>query len=355
VLKSTVILVFRKIRRQLLRLFPQATLDLSFAGRPLPNGMKRIGTYSRPEILEADGVLRDRPVSHSFAQRDFYSLENAVIDPSMGEIYLESKEFLIQSTPWHPYVPSPERRPPLIRAPKKLENPHGFIRLPAWTYYHQVAEYLPPYLFLREKFPNAITLIPENGSKLAREILNSLGISYTTHDRPALVNKLFFVGHGADSGYPHPRDISILRSTLIPLAKTNGPQENSSGSPKALYVSRVNSTRSPVNEKNFVSRLESLQNFQVLQTETLSFLEQIKVFAEADFLVGVHGAGLTNQIWMKPGSSILELIEPAYLNPVFNALAKTCGHNYKAIFLEKDRDERPVIDEDYLLKMLGNN
>eukprot|EP00596_Hydrurales_sp_CCMP1899_P000720 CAMPEP_0119036636 /NCGR_PEP_ID=MMETSP1177-20130426/4473_1 /TAXON_ID=2985 /ORGANISM="Ochromonas sp, Strain CCMP1899" /LENGTH=540 /DNA_ID=CAMNT_0006996791 /DNA_START=146 /DNA_END=1768 /DNA_ORIENTATION=- len=34
---------------------------------------------------------------------------------------------------------------------------------------------------------------------------------------------------------------------------------------------------------------------------------QIRAFAEADVLIGVHGAGLSNQIYMKPNSAIVEL------------------------------------------------
>lgn len=34
---------------------------------------------------------------------------------------------------------------------------------------------------------------------------------------------------------------------------------------------------------------------------------QVRAFAEADVLIGMHGAGLSNQLYMKPNSAIVEL------------------------------------------------
>ncbi len=34
---------------------------------------------------------------------------------------------------------------------------------------------------------------------------------------------------------------------------------------------------------------------------------QIRAFAEADVLIGMHGAGLSNQVYRKPNSAVIEL------------------------------------------------
>lgn len=325
-------LLLRRIKRDFLRLRPQKTLDLKFAGRRLPNSVTLLGRYSPPTILESQGVFEDRPVSHAFQSRGFYSVVDATIDSNMGEIYLDSDEFLIQSTPWHPYVPNPERRPPFIK-PRRLSQPGGYIRLPTWTYYHQVVEYLAPYLFLRRKFPRAITLVPEEGSSLARAILEDLEIEYETFRNAVTVNKLYFVENGNDSGYPHPRDIEILKSDIIPLALNKHGGSSGHGDESVVYVSRLSSERSPVNELALIEGLRNLKSVRVIESETLSFLEQVSRFRTARHIIGVHGAGLTNQIWMDPGGNVLELVDLNYSNPVFSSLAKLCSHSHSPIFM----------------------
>ena len=48
-------------------------------------------------------------------------------------------------------------------------------------------------------------------------------------------------------------------------------------------------------------------NFRIVRTEDYSFAEQVRLAAGARYLVSNHGAGLTNILFMRPGSSVLEL------------------------------------------------
>jgi capsular polysaccharide biosynthesis protein len=40
--------------------------------------------------------------------------------------------------------------------------------------------------------------------------------------------------------------------------------------------------------------------------EKLSKREQMALVTKADVILGVHGNGLTNEIWMKPGGAVIE-------------------------------------------------
>ena len=61
---------------------------------------------------------------------------------------------------------------------------------------------------------------------------------------------------------------------------------------------------------------------------------QIRAFAEADVLIGMHGAGLSNQLYMKPSSAVVELCP--YQNDgrcllgggPFSRAAAVMSHNY---------------------------
>jgi len=334
------VLIFRKIRRGIWQLSNQKIVDFGFEGRPYPSSAKKLGVYSPALTIESRGVIENRPVSHAFENRDVFELSNVNVDLKMGEVYLHSGEFVIQSTPWHPYKPSPERR---RRRPKRsLEDPRGFIRLPSWTYYHQVIENLPPYLYLRRIFPEAQTLVAEDGSEISRAILDELGIPYQMHKGQVKVNRLFMVGQGRDSGYPHPVDITVLTESFSNLMADKDGSE-------VIYVSRLKSSRSFSNELELVELLRGTPGVKVLESESLSFLEQISLFSNARLIIGPHGAGLTNQIWMRKGGKVVELVDLDYSNPVFEILASQLGHAHQTIFLAKS-DGQSLVDIETILK-----
>ena len=63
--------------------------------------------------------------------------------------------------------------------------------------------------------------------------------------------------------------------------------------PSKIYVSRRKSSRGPSNELEVENELRAL-GFEILFPEELSFAQQVFVFSNASFLIGPHGAGLTN-------------------------------------------------------------
>ncbi len=77
-------------------------------------------------------------------------------------------------------------------------------------------------------------------------------------------------------------------------------------SEKKIYISRANATkRKIVNEEEVLQVLEKF-GFQSYKTEALSWTEQVGLLASAEWLVSIHGAGLTNMLFMRPGTNILE-------------------------------------------------
>ena len=49
----------------------------------------------------------------------------------------------------------------------------------------------------------------------------------------------------------------------------------------------------------------------------------MRAFAEAEYIVGPHGAGLTNLAFAAPGAAVVELFARDYVNECFWALAST--------------------------------
>lgn len=70
--------------------------------------------------------------------------------------------------------------------------------------------------------------------------------------------------------------------------------------------------------------------FRNLQIETTSLAEQVAWFGLTDILVAQHGAALSNILWMRRGSHVIEIVPDVGTNhrDLFSQLAKVCGLPY---------------------------
>jgi hypothetical protein len=76
---------------------------------------------------------------------------------------------------------------------------------------------------------------------------------------------------------------------------------------RRLYISREKARfRKILNEKELTGILKGY-GFEVLHAEDLTLSEQIDIFSSCETLLGIHGAGLTNCIFMKEAGNIVEL------------------------------------------------
>ena len=82
--------------------------------------------------------------------------------------------------------------------------------------------------------------------------------------------------------------------------------------PKKIYIDRSDSfsshgsMRSIINEKEVRNFLKK-KNFEFLTLSKYNFIDQVKLFNNAECVIGLHGAGFANTIFCKPGTKILEL------------------------------------------------
>ena len=91
--------------------------------------------------------------------------------------------------------------------------------------------------------------------------------------------------------------------------------------------------RSTPNLAGAVSAFKSQNNFRLVDSSLLVPLEQLAIFANTRILIGQHGAGLTNMLWMRPGGTVIEILPPLepWVSPIFERLATTLGHKHVAI------------------------
>lgn len=102
--------------------------------------------------------------------------------------------------------------------------------------------------------------------------------------------------------------ITFLRKTFLSAI-----DNKSSKYPQRIYVSRAQARgRVVINEDQVIDLLSEL-GFQTVFLEELSVLEQVALFANTKVIVSPHGSSLTNIVFCRPGTTVVELFSPNYL------------------------------------------
>jgi capsular polysaccharide biosynthesis protein len=111
---------------------------------------------------------------------------------------------------------------------------------------------------------------------------------------------------------------------------------------KRVYVSRyeLNSTgltgRAMRNEGDLIDRLVE-RGFTIASPETLSAVEQIRLFSSAEMVVGPSGSGMFNTAFCHPGTRIIDIeSEPHWLH-AHRSFFASCGLDY-GIFVGRADD-----------------
>jgi capsular polysaccharide biosynthesis protein len=110
---------------------------------------------------------------------------------------------------------------------------------------------------------------------------------------------------------------------------------------KRIYITRKNAIKRKITNEEEILPILRENGFLILDFDTLSFDEQVIYIMNCDFLVSLHGAGLTHMLWMKDQSRVLEIRANADChNNCYFTLASDLGHKYFYTFAEKNNLEK---------------
>ncbi len=103
---------------------------------------------------------------------------------------------------------------------------------------------------------------------------------------------------------------------------------NSNNYSRRIYISRQNANcRKVINESEFLPFLETL-GFQTLCLEYLPFQEQVGYFANAEIIIAPHGSGLTNLVFCRPNTKVIEFLFPEWETSYYWQLCNIVGCEY---------------------------
>jgi capsular polysaccharide biosynthesis protein len=101
------------------------------------------------------------------------------------------------------------------------------------------------------------------------------------------------------------------------------------GSGRRLYVSRARAPLRRVANEDALVRLLSRHRIERVFLEELPFDQEVRLLSETDLLVGSHGAGLTNMLFMPEGGRVVEFRRTGdAANNCYFSLASDLGHSY---------------------------
>jgi hypothetical protein len=120
--------------------------------------------------------------------------------------------------------------------------------------------------------------------------------------------------------------------------------------PVKIYVSRtLPSARVIANEAELLPLLQEM-GFQICRLEEMLFEEQVRLFRNAEVVVGPHGAGFTNLIFSKPGTCVVEIMAKGYERRCYWTLSGELGHDYR-FYLGKPKFPERKGEPDVMLKV----
>ena len=89
-----------------------------------------------------------------------------------------------------------------------------------------------------------------------------------------------------------------------------------------LYIERGKSKRRRIPEEGRIIDWLKMQSFKVIDCGEMSVKDQAAAFAQAELIVSPHGGALTNLLFCRLGTKVVELLSSEYPNPCYRDL---CG------------------------------
>ncbi|MEJ7848401.1 MAG: glycosyltransferase family 61 protein [Pyrinomonadaceae bacterium] len=226
---------------------------------------------------------------------------------------------------------------------KKIRLPKGkqyLMVTDSWseTHFHWLTDVLPKLLLLGESLKQYTLLLP--ATPYLRTVgLDSLRLADLTFEEVVLMQpdhfyyapELSFVTKLSKSGSMHDPMMKELQSRYT---------KNAGDAMRKIYISRRKARiRYVLNDDEVIACLRDY-GFETPFAEDLDLEAQIELFNSANMILGIHGAGLTNALFMKPGGAVVELRkrEGPGGNVCYWHLADSVNQRYYYLNGESDRD-----------------
>lgn len=279
--------------------------------------------------------------------KNVYVLNNTIFNPIALQFY--NKHSLVH----------PIRKNQLIKnlllfskKGKSIKSAIWIIDENAYGYFHWLTDCLCRLVALDTKIKNHVVILPGHLKNISfiEQSLEYFDIKAEFYDAalPLKVEKLILPSHTAPSGNYNTYLINKLRQQF---------RGNNSTPPiKNIYISRQNAERRKITNEDAVITLLKQYDFEIHFFENYSFSEQVNLIETTKCLIGLHGSGLTNMLFMREKTNVLELRnEEDNHNNCYFSLASDLNLNYYYQLNKGDRKDTHEVNVHVDITLLKQN
>jgi hypothetical protein len=149
-----------------------------------------------------------------------------------------------------------------------------------------------------------------------------------------------------------PNEINLVRDFLFEKLTQNNITKNYGS---RIFISRKKAARRRITNNDEVENLLVTSGFQSVCLEDYSFLEQVSIMKHAKHVIGLHGAGLANAMFMQKGGALIEL-SPKISNKKdfripFWRLANAVEVRFSILFCKSENKHDNVYDNDLIVSI----
>lgn len=213
--------------------------------------------------------------------------------------------------------------PALLRPAKREAEAYWVTDKESTNYWHWFFEALPKLVIIADRDKSALVLMPHSLEKTdyVHDAIRFLGLEnvrFIPRTHSVQVGRLWQM---TKSQY-HPEMLMRVRDLVLAhFPRHEGPAN--------VYISRNDAgKRRVLNEAEDLRPLLDARGFETLEMSKLSFAQQVGAMRGCSTLMSMHGAGLTNMLFMPRGGSVIEFRTN---NSCFVTLAEALGLQHIAI------------------------
>lgn len=199
----------------------------------------------------------------------------------------------------------------------------------ASNYYHWLVDTLPRLLVLRQAHPGMLLLLPQPIQPMPDYIQASAAVLGFTRYQFLAPGQILHAGCVILPELTAPsltQNPAYIRQVQQELVATLSPE--SAPAFRKIYGARDRrGVRTIVNEAELDEFLSEL-GFEKVYFEDLTLSQQVKLMRETAILLGVHGAGMANMMFLQQGAKVIELLNEEYGDQCYFRLASCLNLAY---------------------------
>ena len=207
------------------------------------------------------------------------------------------------------------------------------------NYHHRLIFGLPKYHLFQKSWLKIDKYMTDYSLPFHKESIKAIGIKenqiiVARKDAYIETENLILWSTTTIHGNIPKRAIDFLKTTFLDEHK----QENHR---KRLYISRI-TNRKVINDEEVTAYLHKFWFIKYDTLDNLSIKEQAELFNSAEIIIGIHWAALTNAVFCKEGTKIIEIFHEKTVRGHYYCIANACELDYYYLLGKSIKDNRKM-------------